>query len=189
MSLMLQELPNSYKIQVLYQDVPSFVKTRPVDSPFRFATYEDAITVGKEMFNDVKYRIVGSSDRPHWQSGVIEKALPETLSKKVWYDLYGVTGNSKVVAVKPRMWSQEAQAAQRAQGLQPKQSVQLTQGPQKKQLTQSTQGPQKKQLTQSAQVSQNKQSTQSAQVSQNKQSTELLNKLKPQVVTAGVRKN
>ncbi len=164
MSLMLQELPNSYKIQVLYQDVPTFVKTRPVDAPFRFATYEDAMTVGKEMFNDVKYRIVGSSDRPHWQSGVIEKALPETLSKKVWYDLYGVTGNSKAVAVKPRMW-QPVQPVQKAQSVQTAQKAQPVQPAQKVQPVQP------------------------AQPVQKKQTTEVLNKLKPQVVTPGVRKN
>jgi hypothetical protein len=83
--------PSSYKIQVLYNEVPAFIKTRLIDTPFRFATYEDAMTLGEDMFNGVQFRIVGSSDRPHWQSTPIEQSQSKGIKDKGWYNIYGVS--------------------------------------------------------------------------------------------------
>jgi hypothetical protein len=94
-----QESPNSYKIQVLYRRVPEYVKTEVVDTPFRFATYEDAQSLGKDVFKGVAFRVVGSSDEPHWQGTPIQQALPEALGKKVWYELYGVKKPSQQAMV------------------------------------------------------------------------------------------
>ena len=82
--------PNSYKIQVLYQEIPQFVKTKPVDTPFRFSSYEEAIKTGQDMFPGVQFKVVGSNDRPHWQSSPIEKLPVDKLRDKSWYDLYAV---------------------------------------------------------------------------------------------------
>lgn len=82
--------PSSYKIQVLYQEIPQFVKTKPVDTPFRFSSYEDAIKTGQEMFPGVQFKVVGSNDRPHWQSSPIERVPVDKLKGKTWYDLYAV---------------------------------------------------------------------------------------------------
>ncbi len=109
--------PSSYKIQILYHEVPAFVKTRLLDTPFRFASYEDAQTLGQEVFNGVQYRIVGSSDAPHWQSTPMETVLPTTLKKKAWYDIYGVA---------PRK-AQSGQTKQTAQTKQTKQTKQAMQ--------------------------------------------------------------
>ncbi len=99
--------PASFKIQVLYNEIPSFVKTRLIDTPFRFSNYEDAMTVGQEIFNGVQFRIVGSSDKPHWQSTPLERATaPEKLKNKPWYDIYGVA---------PVTYKQAYQTTQKAQ--------------------------------------------------------------------------
>jgi hypothetical protein len=75
--------------------VPSYIPKRVVDAHFRFSTYEDALTVGKEIFNGIQYRIVGSNDRPHWQSTPIENVIPEALSKRVWFVTAGVLQSKK----------------------------------------------------------------------------------------------
>jgi hypothetical protein len=110
--------PESYKIQIIYHEVPAFVKTRLLDTPFRFASYEDAQTLGQEMFNGVQYRIVGSSDKPHWQTTPIEKVMPEALKKKAWYDIYGVAPS------KPKQRSQSTQPTQASQSRQARQERQ-----------------------------------------------------------------
>ena len=114
--------PSSYKIQILYHEVPAFVKTRLLDTPFRFASYEDAETLGQEMFKGVHYRVVGSSDSPHWQSTPLEKALPDTLKKKAWYGIYGVAPR-KVQSSQLKQLKQATQGKQTAQGKQAMQQL------------------------------------------------------------------
>ncbi len=114
--------PSSYKIQILYHEVPAFVKTRLLDTPFRFASYEDAETLGQEMFKGVHYRVVGSSDSPHWQSTPLEQALPETLKKKAWYGIYGVAPR-KVQSSQLKQLKQATQGKQTAQGKQAMQQL------------------------------------------------------------------
>ena len=112
--------PESYKIKILYNEVPAFVKTRLLDTPFRFSSYEDAQTLGQEMFNGVQYRIVGSSDKPHWQSTPIEKVLPEGLKKKAWYDIYGVaTAKQKQQSPQLKQTPQARQAMEALSKLKP----------------------------------------------------------------------
>jgi hypothetical protein len=114
-----QDSPNSYKIQVLYQRIPEFVKKQSVDTPFRFSTYQDADTVGKELFGDVEYRIVGSNDKPHWNSTPPKQQAPAPkLTNKAWYDL-----------TQRAQMKQQAQMKQSAQRTQMKQSAQRTQIP------------------------------------------------------------
>ncbi len=49
------------------------------------------MTLGEDMFNGVQFRIVGSGDRPHWQSTPIEKMSSKGIKDKGWYDIYGVS--------------------------------------------------------------------------------------------------
>ena len=58
--------PTSYKIQLLYYEIPKHIKEKHIDTPFRFRTREDALINAKEMYKNVHYRIAGSSDNPHW---------------------------------------------------------------------------------------------------------------------------
>lgn len=114
--------PSSYKIQILYHEVPAFVKTRLLDTPFRFASYEDADTLGQDMFKGIHYRVVGSGDSPHWQSTPLEQALPETLKKKAWYGIYGVAPR-KVQSSQLKQLKQATQGKQTAQGKQAMQQL------------------------------------------------------------------
>ena len=108
--------PSSYKIQVLYQEIPQYVKTKPVDTPFRFSSYEDAVKTGQEMFPGVQFKVVGSNDRPHWQSSPIERVPVDKLKGKTWYDLYAVApaANYEVSQFK----TQQRQRLQAAQAIQ-----------------------------------------------------------------------
>jgi len=120
-----QDSPNSYKIQVLYQRIPEFVKKQSVDTPFRFSTYQDADTVGKELFGDVQYRIVGSNDKPHWNSTPPKQQAPAPkLTNKAWYDL-----TQRAQRTQMKQSAQRTQMKQSAQRTQMKQSAQRTQIP------------------------------------------------------------
>ena len=111
-------VPTSYKIQVLYQEVPEFVKTRLVDTPFRFASYEDAKNVGDDMFKGVEFKIVGSSDKPHWQDSPMERVPSTKLANKSWYDLYGVAPVADYDVIQAKnMQTQRIQVAQAAEDI------------------------------------------------------------------------
>ena len=84
--------PSSYKIQVLYVDIPEHLqlKKKTVDTPFRFRSFEEAQRASMDIFNGYEVQIVGSIDKPHWQEPDARMSGQE-LQKENWYDIYGVT--------------------------------------------------------------------------------------------------
>ncbi len=84
--------PSSYKIQVMYVDIPEhlILKKKAVDAPFRFRSFEEAQRASMDMFNGYEVQIVGSMDKPHWQEPDARMSGAE-LQKENWYDIYGVT--------------------------------------------------------------------------------------------------
>lgn len=82
--------PTSYKIQLGYLDIPQhLIKTNFVDTPYRFSSFEDANNIAADMFPNVQFRIVGSSDEPHWSAPTATVKADKLKSEK-WYDVYGV---------------------------------------------------------------------------------------------------
>ena len=84
--------PSSYKIQVLYVDIPEHLKLKQhaVDTPFRYRSHTEAQKAAQDLFNGYNVKIVGSNDKPHWQ--VPEARVSSSdLQKEQWYDVYGVT--------------------------------------------------------------------------------------------------
>ena len=103
--------PSSYKIQILYVDIPKHLqlKKKPVDTPFRFRNYEEANNMASDLFQGYEYRIVGSNDDPHWN-------IPEAqmtgrdLKQDKWHDVYGVTPAYRVEYQRKRDADLEAEA-------------------------------------------------------------------------------
>ena len=153
--------PNSYKIQVLYNEIPPFVRTRLIDTPFRFSTYEDAITLGEDMFTGVQFRIVGSSDRPHWQSTPLEKSV--SLKDKGWYDIYGV---SPAGFKQPSEEIKRPQLAETVKVLQRLKPQPVTGGVHPRQLGQSKQARQARQARQAKQTPEVNQAFRTSKVQQ-----------------------
>lgn len=83
--------PSSYKVQLVYYDIPPhLVQKKYIDTPYRFATFQDANELATNLFPNVEARIVGSADQPHWNAPPV-KAVPEDQIKaERWYDLYGM---------------------------------------------------------------------------------------------------
>jgi len=84
--------PQSYKIQIMYVDIPQHLrlKKKPVDTPFRFRNFEEAQQTASEMFSGYETKIVGSLDQPHWQTPE-KRMTQQDMNKEKWYDIYGVT--------------------------------------------------------------------------------------------------
>ena len=84
--------PGSYKIQVHYVDIPKHIKlkTKKVDTPFRFNSYEDAEKVAAQMFDAYDFSIVASNDEPHWQLPT-EKKRVKDINSVDWYTVHGVS--------------------------------------------------------------------------------------------------
>lgn len=134
-------VPTSYKIQVLYQEIPQFVKTRLVDTPFRFASYEDALNTASDLFKGIEFKVIGSSDKPHWQSSPMERVPTNKLATKSWFDLYGVVPVADFDVTQARnQQRQRIQVAQAVEDINFKNLKKLkplkTQGAQSKQKTQ-----------------------------------------------------
>jgi hypothetical protein len=89
--------PSSYKIQIVYVDVPQHLKLekKTVDTPFRFRDYNEAAKVASEMFSDREIKIVGSGDEPHWQEPEIQMTSAQ-LKNQNKYGVYGVKPTYKV---------------------------------------------------------------------------------------------
>lgn len=74
--------PPSYKVQVVYYDVPPHVKLeeRWIDTPYRFKSYEDALMSGQRLFKGFNFRVTGSNDQPHYNEEEISKFPPPTVA-------------------------------------------------------------------------------------------------------------
>ena len=105
----------SYKIQVLYVDIPKHVRLqkKTVDTPFRFRNYEEAARAAADMFKGYETTIIGSKDEPHWQAPETRMREDE-LKEQNWYDVYGVTPSYRV-DYEQRKTKRLAQTEQRPQ--------------------------------------------------------------------------
>ncbi len=59
--------PQSYKIQLIYHEIPKHIKEKYIDTPYRFKSLDDATINASEIYQNVKYRIIPSNDKPHWK--------------------------------------------------------------------------------------------------------------------------
>ena len=149
--------PSSYKVQIMTIEIPPhLVKKRPVDTPFRFRTYEEALKTAAEMYPQYEVQIVGSNDVPHWQSAETSMSADDVrkIPGQQWYKVFGMEPDYQVAydmsnAVKslskirsvaePRSsWlppppSQVGQSGQKRQPAQKRQPVQKRQPSQKRQ--------------------------------------------------------
>lgn len=89
--------PSSYKIQVLYVDIPKHLQLnkKAIDTPFRFRNFEEAEKIASEMFGEYETKITASNDEPHWQVPESQMTKKE-LKDQSWYDVYGVTPSYQV---------------------------------------------------------------------------------------------
>lgn len=138
--------PSSYKIQLLYVDIPQHLKLkkRVVDTPFRFRNFEEAENTAADMFRGFDFKIVGSHDEPHWQKPE-NKMKTDTLAAQNWYDIYGVTPSYQIDHVERKRKALE----KHKEDPRYKELTKLKPAVPKK--VQSVQGKQRKQSTQSAQ--------------------------------------
>lgn len=61
--------PKSHAIQLQYLNLPKHITEKYMkytDTPYRFATFADASQTAANVFPNVPYRIVSSTDEPHW---------------------------------------------------------------------------------------------------------------------------
>lgn len=89
--------PESYKIQLLYYDIPKhLIKEKYVDTPYRFKNFDEAESTAAGLFPGIRYKIIGSSDKPHFSKPPVARMTREQVQKQPFYDVHGITPSYRV---------------------------------------------------------------------------------------------